>query len=364
MKVSEAIHASVPAQLSPTAQALLEPVPGNAPGGPNLEDEPAFMALGTDAQGRPERCIGDDTIPAETPNWIDIQTRAEALLARSKDVRIALIWLRAVTALEGLEGYEAGLTFVRELAVRFWDTLHPRLEPSASEPGGFDASYRQNMFAELAGPVLMHALRDMPVVRKRGPVPTLRDIEQAGRGKLPEKALAEQRKQLDDAVAEKTPGLDVALRLPGAVRALDDALTALFGDQPAPRLAPLAQLMQALAQAVGDAYARAAGKAAAAAGEALGAPSSDVREAASPPAIQPASARPLSGELGSRADAIAWLAAVSAFIERTEPAHPAPLLIRRASALLGMDFISVMRELAPDSLHQIYAIAGIRPEAR
>jgi type VI secretion system protein ImpA len=75
---------------------------------------------------------------------------------------------------------------------------------------------------------------------------------------------------------------------------------------------------------------------------------------------QRVAARP--GEIATREDAIALLDAVCAFLERTEPAHPAPLLIRRARGLLGKDFLAVMQDLAPDSLAQIHLIAGTKPQ--
>jgi type VI secretion system protein ImpA len=66
------------------------------------------------------------------------------------------------------------------------------------------------------------------------------------------------------------------------------------------------------------------------------------------------------GALATREDAIALLDAVCAFLERTEPTNPAPLLIRRARGLMGKDFLAVMQDLAPDSLAQIHLIAGKR----
>jgi type VI secretion system protein ImpA len=59
---------------------------------------------------------------------------------------------------------------------------------------------------------------------------------------------------------------------------------------------------------------------------------------------------------------MAMLDAVCAFLERTEPTNPAPLLIRRARALMGKDFIAIMQDLAPDSLAQIHQIVGKEPE--
>jgi len=60
----------------------------------------------------------------------------------------------------------------------------------------------------------------------------------------------------------------------------------------------------------------------------------------------------------SRDDAIAQLLAVAAFVEKTEPTNPAPLLIRRAARLMRMGFIDILRELSPDSLSQIENIVG------
>ncbi|WP_277187824.1 ImpA family type VI secretion system protein [Caballeronia sp. BR00000012568055] len=387
MKVSELIDVIPPAHVQAWIEPLLAPVApvaddaDDAPGGPNLEDTHAFMALLTDAEGRPEQRISpEDAIPAVTPNWVDVKARAEALLEQTKDLRIGMIWLRAVTALDGLAGCEAGLHLMRELCLRYWDSLHPARDPDPAAPDGFDLSFRCNVLSELAAPAFMRTLRDMPAVRRRGETPSLREIERAQLGKLTPPALALHHKHLDQAVAETTPGLDVPLRLPGLARALEAAFDERFGMQSSPRLEPLAVLFEMLAKDIGDALARAADKAVAVASKALGASADRPANApADAPADTPAAAAPVSAAprptgmpstpgtlstpsaLTSRADAIAWLEAVSVFLERAEPAHPAPLLIRRAIALLTMDFIGVIRELAPESLKQIYAVAGICP---
>lgn len=53
------------------------------------------------------------------------------------------------------------------------------------------------------------------------------------------------------------------------------------------------------------------------------------------------------------------LDAVCAYLEEAEPANPAPLLIRRARQMIGKDFVSILKEIAPDGLHQVEMIAGI-----
>ena len=70
----------------------------------------------------------------------------------------------------------------------------------------------------------------------------------------------------------------------------------------------------------------------------------------------------VTGEVRSREDAIRLLDKVCAYMERTEPASPAPLLIRRAQRLMTMNFVEIIEDLAPDGLTQIRTIAGIRGE--
>ena len=67
------------------------------------------------------------------------------------------------------------------------------------------------------------------------------------------------------------------------------------------------------------------------------------------------------GDTGPRGrqSAIAMLDAVCAYLEAAEPANPAPLLIRRARNMIGKDFVSILKEIAPDGLHQVEMVAGI-----
>jgi type VI secretion system protein ImpA len=53
---------------------------------------------------------------------------------------------------------------------------------------------------------------------------------------------------------------------------------------------------------------------------------------------------------------------VCEFLERTEPAHPAPLLIRRAARLLDLSFLDIIRDIAPGAASQIEDLGGLRRE--
>jgi type VI secretion system protein ImpA len=65
------------------------------------------------------------------------------------------------------------------------------------------------------------------------------------------------------------------------------------------------------------------------------------------------------GQISSREDAIRQLERVCAWIERNEPSHPAPLLIRRAQRLMRKSFFEIIRDLVPDGIETIERIAGV-----
>jgi len=50
---------------------------------------------------------------------------------------------------------------------------------------------------------------------------------------------------------------------------------------------------------------------------------------------------------------------VCEWIERNEPSHPAPLLIKRAQRLMTKNFFEIIRDLAPDGLDSVEKIAGL-----
>ena len=77
----------------------------------------------------------------------------------------------------------------------------------------------------------------------------------------------------------------------------------------------------------------------------------------------PAAASFTLGDLRSREDARRTIQNVISFIERLEPGHPAPLLLKRADRLLGMDFRDIIKDMAPDALKDIELIAGKAPSA-
>jgi type VI secretion system protein ImpA len=67
------------------------------------------------------------------------------------------------------------------------------------------------------------------------------------------------------------------------------------------------------------------------------------------------------GEIQSRQDALQMLDRVIRYLEQAEPGNPAPLLIERAKKLIGVSFLEIMANLAPNAMDTIENVTGKRP---
>ncbi|WP_175942781.1 type VI secretion system protein TssA [Caballeronia sp. BCC1704] len=334
-------------------EPLLAPAATMPPAGVDLEYDPAFLALEALARGNPERQF---EALAEPTAWPEVLEESQALLARSKDLRIAVVYTRAAARVHGLVGFHAGLRLLTGLFQRYWDSLYPPLDADDND----DPVLRINALAPLAdaytpfaeAETLLHDLRDAEVCRARGERLTVRDMLLA-QGRLAAGAGASAATparvegMLADAFAQNREVFDAGIDLPRAVQALGAVMTERLGAE----RAPLLDKMMDTARFVATQFHAVAQKET---------QMPDDTTQASPTIVATMRTRP--GEIATREDAIALLDAVCTFLERTEPAHPAPLLIRRARGWLGKDFLSVMQDLAPDSLSHIRLIAGTKPQ--
>ena len=66
--------------------------------------------------------------------------------------------------------------------------------------------------------------------------------------------------------------------------------------------------------------------------------------------------------LSGRDEALYLLELVASYFRANEPSNPAPLLIDRARRLATMDFMDILRDLAPDGMSQAQIVAGQLPE--
>lgn len=341
--------------------ALLTPLGDDAPcGPPDMEYDETFLALEEAARGKPEQQYGDTVIPAEDPDWAEMRRLALVLFERTRDLRVAMHLTRAALHTHGLGALADGLALLHGLLDRHWDAVYPRLDAWDSD----DPTERLNALAPLND--LGAVLADVRAARLPGDRSgtTGRHLELAS-GKAtvgPDESVplaAALLPPLQTAEANE-PGFLAGLGgLPAQVAQLDALLTDRVGTA-SPEFRPLRLLVQALAETV---TAAGAAPAVASSPAAAAAPVGDIPAgmvlvpagAVGAPAVVMAPP----GEITSRDDAIRQLERVCAWLERHEPSHPAPLLIRRAQRLMRKSFFEIIRDLVPDGVESIERIAGV-----
>ncbi len=318
---------------------------GSAPCGEDLEYDNEFLELNNAAQGKPETQFG----PGEPPNWRNVREMSAALLDKTRDLRVALLWVRAVVNLEGFPALPSALRLLEGLLSNFWEHLHPVPDPDDGDP--YARANALAILPEAEG--LLGDLRQSVLFDIRGLGELrLRAIE-VGLGQLPPKPdeAALTRDQLSQMIASaviQAPGLRDQVN---AVLSGLSALTALFnqrfGAANAADLRPLVNLVkgvQGLLPAMG-----------AHVGEESGGPVDST--------VTAVGAARLMGNVQSRDDAIRAIDMICEYLDRSEPTNPAQLLLRRARRVINQNFLQLMKELAPEALNEVARVMGVDPES-
>lgn len=342
-----------------SVESLLSPISEARPSGDDLEYDPAFTALEADARPKEEQQFGDTVIPAVEPEWRVLIGNATELLGRSKDVRVAVLVLRAATRTQGIAGFSLGLTLLLELLERFWDTIHPQLDADDDN----DPTMRLNALAPLGdsnnGCIVLRDLYDCAIGTSRtvGAI-RVRDLaiahsKLAPSGSDPGYTMAQVEGALQDIHAAQPELIETAIGVAALVQKLEVLIEDKTGRASDIDLKPLRSITHVMRQACQTATGTASGEGDAVGEQPNGGAGGTVATAGSGGAIR--------GEISSRQDALVMLDKVIAFLERTEPGNPAPLLIQRAKRLVGVSFMDIMNDLAPDALSSIQNITGRPP---
>ncbi|WP_280190987.1 type VI secretion system protein TssA [Delftia sp. PS-11] len=332
-------------------QDLLIETATEPPCGPDLTYDNDFQSMESAAQGKAEQQFGETIIPAEPPDWRDVERQSTALLQRTKDLRVAVLLCRAWTAIHGLPGALQGLQLCAALLERHWEHVHPLPED------GDDYFMRMNALGTLSDVTgFMRDLRSADFLRGALGQISVRDAEALAKGNVPENLPHLTADELRMAVARAHAEGHAPLQaVQPALQALGQIQACCEQHLPSyqlPELGSLRQLLQALQQWQPQTAHDAGTDASADAMTAPAATDTDTGQALpQTTGAAPAAAR-------NREQVIAQLLEIAAFVERTEPSNPAPLLIRRAARFMRMGFMDILRELSPDSISQVEVVTG------
>ena len=332
-------------------ERFAEPIEGDSPCGPDCEYDNDFLALSQAVVGKLEQQFGDTVIPAVDPDWRQVNELAQAMLGRTRDLRIVAWLALANTQLHGVSAFAGGLKLMVALCERYWDTVHPRIEVD----GDSDPYLRMNAISAFSGSEfsgedrLIQSLRGSTLVKSPMPL-TYRDAELVFSGASGAKySQAQVASIITDALAAGNKDVPLVVEAWQSYNVLRKLLDERVTTGDAPDMDRLSEVLKPVAQGIERIQSTSSVTA-----DGVDAAS----EASDGGAVAGGTGPSISGQVKSREDAQRALDRVCEYLERHEPSNPASLFARRAQRLLSMPFLDIMRELSPDSMAHLEMLTG------
>ncbi|MEI7352141.1 type VI secretion system protein TssA, partial [Pectobacterium parmentieri] len=157
----------------------------------------------------------------------------------------------------------------------------------------------------------------------------------------------------DELARGEQPGTEAVLQIAGYLQTISETLAERLGESAVPELVQLRKQIAIIAERCQATD--------------LNALRPKVTTAQPAETVAPVALTPMrvtadwrSLPLNSRADAQLMLEKVKQYFTQHEPSHPAPLMIDRVQRLIELDFMDIIRDLAPDGVHQMENIFGRR----
>lgn len=338
-------------------ESLLAPIGDDSPAGDDLEYDPEFLALERAAAPKAERAIGDNVKAAEEPDWDKVVDLALAVLGRSKDVRAAVYLTTAWMRTSGMPGWNAGLGLIRGLLEHFWDTVHPQLDAEDDN----DPTMRVNSvvpLGDLQG--VLRYFRTTPFVQSqrlgRFDLRALRiangTLKITASDGEPEPSMTEIEACCMDCAEDDLVAVTTAIR-----ESLEHAkaIDAIFNDRvgtAGPDLKNLLGDIYELKKFLEPQLARRLPQEG----------SAEEGDANEGGVGGGAAARASTGAIAGPQDVMRRLDELCDYYTRNEPSSPVPLLLRRAQRLVGMDFMDLLKDLAPGGISELRVVSGNNDE--
>lgn len=334
---------------------LLQEISPDSPCGSNLEYEPEFQELERSSQYRPEQRIGDAIVEGFEPNWREVARAATELFSKTKDLRIAMYLTRAALHNEGFQGFSDGLSLIKMLVEKYWDHVHPQLDPEDNN----DPTFRVNTISSLTdAETVLKSVKTAPIVAARGVGQfSIRDIDIA-KGLLQPASNTEKTLELGviDAafmqveVNELQATADAVKLARENLIAIEKIFVEKVSAAQSPNLAELNKLLHHISNELGEQLERR--------GVNAGGESDMEGDVAGGAAVGVKPRAALTGDIKSRDDVIRVLDKICDFYKQNEPSHPLPILLQRAKRLVRKDFTEILKDIAPDALKQLELIKG------
>jgi type VI secretion system protein ImpA len=350
-------------------QNISGPVAVESPSGQNLEYQDRFLEMQRLGEIRPEMQFGATILPSKSPDWQRLLDCCYDLAHETRDLRVAISMLDALTHTSGWSGFSDGLEVISEWIVEFWDSLYPELD----NEDGNDPTARLSVLSHLVSDELLVAtLSQLPLCQHRtlGRL-TYRDYQNAVLGGGAQGGARMSLSDIETLLSEapRTQLFDQIRQLERAKKCVEIIDSYLIeqvgsGSWSGQRLNDfLAKVLNVLkSQHVTDLHSI---QASVENNDSLDdAVSTTDRIPSDPPdevlvsdasdgIVIPNSKQRSVISINSRAEATQAIDSICAYFEENEPASPVPLLLQRAKRLVSMSFVEILRELAPSEGQQL-----------
>lgn len=319
---------------------FLLPISSENSAGEEVDYLDSYLLLERELQGTPEQQYGEMIVAAEEPDWQLVLKLCSELLKKSKDFRVAIAYLRALSNVYSWDGCIQGFSLLIVFVEEFWETGYPVLE----HDGEIDIFPRANALASLhAADGFLKDFKRLSVDLPNYGIISIADIE---RNRINKPDGNDYHIVQQDLIAAARDRLECFEKFCSLKNKLEEFI-ALLKSKLSSDFNPDVEIILKILSNVFEV----AGFSGIKQGDEIHEDvfNLDIRNNIN------------EGHLNdgySRISVIARLNLICDEIERNEPSNPAPLLIKRAMQMIGLDFISILKELAPDSLNQFYNVIG------
>ena len=324
-----------------TLEKLLAPVAEDNPAGPDL-------SYSNERQQLEQAFESDGGEEEEERDWRVVLRLIEEQAEQTKDIWLPVYVCRAGARSGSLETVALGAQALAGTFEQYWDTVHPQLE----ELGLMGRKAPCDSLGARGG-FLLPLERTVLVAHPRLGAFTGLDIQRFAAEREAADGYGMFRAVLEDnGDALLQAAIDQLDQIADGLTRADKVFTQAASGEPSPNYAPAYATLAALKAALGQfmSVPVGAGPEAAAEGGAMA--------AGAPVAAGPR----VSGRIENREDVIRSLEAIAEYYRRMEPGHPLLPLLQRTRDWVSMDFMGLMKEIAPDAIHQAGQILNRREE--
>jgi type VI secretion system protein ImpA len=352
--------------------ALSSPISAEAPAGADVEFDPAYFELEKLAQGTPESVMGDEVKPAEEADFREVKKAALALFEKTRDLRVAMILATALLKEDGLAGFRDGVALVKVFIEKLWDQFYPKLDPednndptirvnilrgfdgdgSAADLYKFKLRLREAVLTNSKQRIGRFNFRDVQIAKGEIPAPA------SAEGQAPPAEMALISAAFEDTATEDLQASQATIQeTTDLIAALDTALAEKIGGGMGPDFTSLKDVCQQIKGVLDEQLEK----------RGLGTPTATAEGEAPAEGGGGGTARgggvALTGEIASREDVARVLDKICQYYERFEPTSPVPIFMQRAKRLVTMNFVDVIKDLAPEAMSKIELFTGTPGEA-